>query len=51
MPFDIADEMNAIRLSTQAIQNQINQIICQEIQRANARLAAGKQTETIPTPA
>jgi glycerol-3-phosphate acyltransferase PlsX len=43
--------MNAIRLSTQAIQNQINQVICQEIHRANEALAACKQTETIPTPA
>ncbi|MBM3839173.1 MAG: phosphate acyltransferase PlsX [Verrucomicrobia bacterium] len=43
--------MNAIRLSTRAIQNQINQIICQEIQRANERLAACKQAEPIPTSA
>jgi glycerol-3-phosphate acyltransferase PlsX len=34
--------MNAIRLTTEAIQNHINQIISQEIAAANARLAAEK---------
>ena len=43
--------MNAIRLSTQAIQNQINQIICEEIRRANERLAASKPSLPIPTAA
>jgi glycerol-3-phosphate acyltransferase PlsX len=34
--------MNAVRVSTEAIQNQINQIICREIADANERLAAAK---------
>jgi glycerol-3-phosphate acyltransferase PlsX len=32
--------MNAIRITTEAMQNQINQTICIEIQRANERLGA-----------
>jgi glycerol-3-phosphate acyltransferase PlsX len=34
--------MNAIRLSTEAVQNQINQTIRQEIAQANARIATAK---------
>ena len=34
--------MNAVRVSTEAIQNQINAVICREIENANQRLAAAK---------
>lgn len=43
--------MNAIRLSTEAIHNQINQIIRDEIERANDRLAAAKLSVPIPSAA
>ena len=43
--------MNAIRLSTQAVQNRINQIICQEIHGANERLAASRASMAVPTAA
>ncbi len=44
--------MNAIRVSTEAVQHQINQVIRQEIERANDRLAASKvATVSIPTAA
>ena len=43
--------MNAIRLSTQAIQSRINQIICQEIRSANERLAANRAPMAVPTAA
>jgi phosphate acyltransferase len=39
--------MNAIRLSTDAVQNQINAIICQEVAKANERLASLKVSETV----
>jgi glycerol-3-phosphate acyltransferase PlsX len=34
--------MNAIRITTEAVQHQINQTICEELKRATARLAAAK---------
>jgi glycerol-3-phosphate acyltransferase PlsX len=40
--------MNAVRVSTEAIQNQINDVICREIADANERLAAAK---VFPQPA
>jgi len=43
--------MNAIRLSTEAIQNQINQVIRDEIARANERVSAAKLSVPIPTAA
>jgi phosphate acyltransferase len=43
--------MNAIRLSTDAVHNQINQMIRDEIERANERLAAGKMSVPISTAA
>jgi glycerol-3-phosphate acyltransferase PlsX len=43
--------MNAIRLSTEAVQNQINQLIRDEIACANDRLAAAKLPIPEPTPA
>jgi glycerol-3-phosphate acyltransferase PlsX len=39
--------MSAIRITTETLQNQINQVIRDEIQRANARLAATKPA--VPT--
>jgi phosphate acyltransferase len=43
--------MNAIRLSTEAVQNQINELIRQEIAKANERLASAKHTESLSTAA
>ena len=40
--------MNAIRITTEAMQNQINQTICIEIQRANERL--GRLESDVTTP-
>jgi len=41
--------MNAIRVSTEAIQHRINQVILQEVARANECLAAVKPNEPVPT--
>src|SRR6185369_8143271 len=41
--------MNAIRVSTEAVQHRINQIICDEIAAANLRLDTLKATETVST--
>lgn len=43
--------MNTVRLTTEAIQNNINQIISEEIQRANERLNAGKPSDAMSTAA
>ena len=34
--------MNAVRVTTEAIEHHINQIICREIAQANERLASAK---------
>ena len=40
--------MNAIRLASEAVQNHINQTICNEVAQANARVAAIKQNDNGP---
>jgi phosphate acyltransferase len=42
---------NAIRLTTEAIQHHVNQVIAQEIARANERLRAAETTVLTPVPA
>jgi glycerol-3-phosphate acyltransferase PlsX len=42
--------MNAIRLSTEAVQHRINQVIHEEVARANQILAQVKASEPVPTP-
>jgi glycerol-3-phosphate acyltransferase PlsX len=43
--------MNAIRVSTEAIQSQINQVIREEIERANERITTGKPAVSMSTAA
>jgi len=43
--------MNAIKLSAEAVQHQINSIIQQEVARANERVAGLTPAEAVPTPA
>jgi glycerol-3-phosphate acyltransferase PlsX len=43
--------MNAIRVSTEAVQHHINQVISEEVGRANERLAALKIPEAVPASA
>jgi glycerol-3-phosphate acyltransferase PlsX len=43
--------MNAIRVSTEAVQHQVNELIREEVARANDRVAALKGTEAVPTAA
>ena len=40
--------MNAIHLTTEAIQHQINQIMCREIGRTNEQLAITKNAPSVP---
>jgi len=40
--------MNAIRITTETVQHQINQTICEEIKDAHARLAAVKPDASTP---
>jgi len=40
--------MNAIHLTTEAIQHQINQIMCREIDRTNEQLAITKNAPSVP---
>jgi glycerol-3-phosphate acyltransferase PlsX len=43
--------MNAMRITTETIQHQINQVITQEIRGAMERLAVGKQADSAPVAA
>ena len=41
---------NAIRVTTETIQNQVNKTIAEEIAKANSRLLAAESRETVPAP-